>query len=211
MCLVTSGSEFGWRNGSGKWPAYYPDSVPAIYNIGPGSPTGICFGYGTRFPAKYQEALAVSRQLTEAGGPDAALAKGNHAMILVRLATIERDWRHLEQNGDATAFQSFDWLAAWHRHIGLRARVQPAVAVGRFADGDTAFIVPLCVAPHGPARRLCWLGQELCDYNAPLLACHSAELHTDRRRKPRAFRPGRNAPLPSGGLTCSGRPWLPIS
>jgi putative heme-binding domain-containing protein len=57
VCLAASGSEFGWRNGAGKWPAYYPDSLPAIYNIGPGSPTGICFGYGARFPAKYQEAL----------------------------------------------------------------------------------------------------------------------------------------------------------
>jgi putative heme-binding domain-containing protein len=57
VCLVTSGSEFGWRNGAGKWPAYYPDSVPAIYNVGPGSPTGMCFGYGAKFPAKYQEAL----------------------------------------------------------------------------------------------------------------------------------------------------------
>jgi putative heme-binding domain-containing protein len=57
VCLVASGSEFGWRNGAGKWPAYYPDSLPAVYNIGPGSPTGVCFGYGAHFPAKYQEAL----------------------------------------------------------------------------------------------------------------------------------------------------------
>jgi putative heme-binding domain-containing protein len=57
VCLAASGSEFGWRNGAGKWPAYYPDSLPAVYNVGPGSPTGICFGYGTKFPAKYQEAL----------------------------------------------------------------------------------------------------------------------------------------------------------
>jgi putative heme-binding domain-containing protein len=57
VCLVASGSEFGWRNGAGKWPAYYPDSLPAVYNVGPGSPTGICFGYGAKFPAKYQDAL----------------------------------------------------------------------------------------------------------------------------------------------------------
>jgi putative heme-binding domain-containing protein len=57
VCLAVSGSEFGWRNGAGKWPPYYPDSVPAIYNVGPGSPTGMCFGYGAKFPAKYQEAL----------------------------------------------------------------------------------------------------------------------------------------------------------
>jgi putative heme-binding domain-containing protein len=57
VCLVTSGSEYGWRNGAGKWPPYYPDSLPAIYNVGPGSPTGMCFGYGAKFPTKYQEAL----------------------------------------------------------------------------------------------------------------------------------------------------------
>jgi putative heme-binding domain-containing protein len=57
VCLATSGSEFGWRNGAGKWPPYYPDSLPAIYDVGPGSPTGVTFGYGARFPAKYQEAF----------------------------------------------------------------------------------------------------------------------------------------------------------
>ena len=57
VCLAVSGSEFGWRNGAGKWPPHYPDSWPAILDIGPGSPTGMTFGYGARFPAKYQEAL----------------------------------------------------------------------------------------------------------------------------------------------------------
>lgn len=57
ICLATSGAEFGWRNGAGKYPAYYADSLPAIYDIGPGSPTGVCFGYGAKFPAKYQEAF----------------------------------------------------------------------------------------------------------------------------------------------------------
>lgn len=54
---ATSGSEFGWRSGTGKWPEYYEDSLPPALNIGPGSPTGIVFGYGTRFPAKYQRSL----------------------------------------------------------------------------------------------------------------------------------------------------------
>jgi putative heme-binding domain-containing protein len=59
VCLATSGSEFGWRNGAGKWPAYYPDSLPAIVDIGPGSPTGVTFGYGAKFPAKYQDAFFI--------------------------------------------------------------------------------------------------------------------------------------------------------
>lgn len=57
---VVSGAEFGFRNGSGKWPEYFIDSFGTAVNIGPGSPTGITFGYGAKFPAKYQEALFVA-------------------------------------------------------------------------------------------------------------------------------------------------------
>ena len=59
VCQVDSGSDLGYRNGSGKWPTYYPDSLPPIQNVGPGSPTGVAFGYGAKFPAKYQEALFI--------------------------------------------------------------------------------------------------------------------------------------------------------
>jgi putative heme-binding domain-containing protein len=54
---VISGAEFGWRSGAGKRPAYYIDTFGAVLNIGPGSPTGVTFGYGAKFPARYQEAL----------------------------------------------------------------------------------------------------------------------------------------------------------
>jgi putative heme-binding domain-containing protein len=57
VCHVTSGSEFGWRSGTGKWPTFYPDSLPPVVDIGPGSPTGVTFGTGTKFPAKYQNAM----------------------------------------------------------------------------------------------------------------------------------------------------------
>ena len=57
ICHVTSGAEFGWRNGAGKWPAHTPDSLPAALDIGPGSPTGVTFGHGAKFPARYRDAL----------------------------------------------------------------------------------------------------------------------------------------------------------
>ncbi|MCC9604979.1 c-type cytochrome [Blastopirellula sp. JC732] len=57
ICHVTSGAEFGWRNGAGKRMPFYADNMPGILDIGPGSPTGMTFGYGAKFPAKYQEAL----------------------------------------------------------------------------------------------------------------------------------------------------------
>lgn len=56
---ATSGSELGWRSGTGKWPSYYVDSLPAAVDIGPGSPVGVEFGYGAKFPAKYQKALYI--------------------------------------------------------------------------------------------------------------------------------------------------------
>jgi putative heme-binding domain-containing protein len=55
----TSAAEFGWRSGTGKWPDYYPDSLPAVVDVGIGSPTGVVFGTGAKFPAKYQKALYV--------------------------------------------------------------------------------------------------------------------------------------------------------
>jgi putative heme-binding domain-containing protein len=57
VCHVVSGADWGWRNGSAKWPEYYADTLPPVVNVGPGSPTGVTFGYGARFPAKYQNAL----------------------------------------------------------------------------------------------------------------------------------------------------------
>ncbi len=54
---VISGAEFGFRNGNQKWPAYYLDSFGEVVNVGPGSPTGIAFGYGAKFPTRYQDAL----------------------------------------------------------------------------------------------------------------------------------------------------------
>jgi putative heme-binding domain-containing protein len=55
----TSASEFGWRSGTGKWPDYYLDSLPAVVNVGIGSPTGITNGIGAKFPAKYQKAIYI--------------------------------------------------------------------------------------------------------------------------------------------------------
>lgn len=53
----TSGSEFGWRTGSGKWSATLPDNLPPIVNIGQGSPTNLIYTKEAKFPAKYKNSL----------------------------------------------------------------------------------------------------------------------------------------------------------
>ena len=54
---VTSGAEFGWRTGNSKWSPNYPDNLPAVLNIGQGSPTNAMFGFKANFPSKYKKAL----------------------------------------------------------------------------------------------------------------------------------------------------------
>ncbi len=54
---IVSGGDYGWRSGAGRWPSYYADSLPAVVDIGPGSPTGTVFGTGAKFPEKYQRAM----------------------------------------------------------------------------------------------------------------------------------------------------------
>jgi putative heme-binding domain-containing protein len=60
VCHLTDGADFGWRSVSGKWPEDYADSLPPVINVGRGSPTGVAFGYGAKFPAKYQNALFIA-------------------------------------------------------------------------------------------------------------------------------------------------------
>ena len=59
VCFAQSGAEFGWRTCSKKWPVRWEDSLPPVVDVGLGSPTGVAFGYGTNFPAKYSESLFI--------------------------------------------------------------------------------------------------------------------------------------------------------
>jgi CelD/BcsL family acetyltransferase involved in cellulose biosynthesis len=109
----------------------------------------------------------------------AALASASDSSIKLAihedLAAIEPDWRAFEQHADATAFQSFDWLSTWLRHVGLRTGAKPAVVTGHDARGGMLFLLPLAIERRHGTRRLTWLGSALCDYNAPLLAADFAQ------------------------------------
>ncbi|MFK5923567.1 MAG: c-type cytochrome [Verrucomicrobiota bacterium] len=56
---IVPGGEYGWRRATGKWPAYYEDSLPAVHDVGLGSPTGVAFGHRSNFPGKYRDAFYV--------------------------------------------------------------------------------------------------------------------------------------------------------
>jgi CelD/BcsL family acetyltransferase involved in cellulose biosynthesis len=86
------------------------------------------------------------------------------------LAAAEPVWRSLQKDGACTAFQTFEWLSMWQRHIGTRTGAMPCIVVARDANGAPLFIVPLAVCSSGFTRELTWLGSDLCDYNAPIFA-----------------------------------------
>ena len=44
---------------SKKFPVRWEDNLPPTVDIGPGSPTGVGFGYGAKFPQKYQDAFYI--------------------------------------------------------------------------------------------------------------------------------------------------------
>jgi CelD/BcsL family acetyltransferase involved in cellulose biosynthesis len=86
------------------------------------------------------------------------------------LGAIEQDWREFERRADGTVFQTYEWLATWQRHVGVCRGTRPAVVIARDAGGEILMLMPLSVERRLFVRHLTWLGRELCDYNAPLLA-----------------------------------------
>ena len=76
----------------------------------------------------------------------------------------------------------------------------PAIVTGRDSHGQLLFLLPLAVERGGLARRLTWLGTELCDYNGPLLA----------RTSPGTSMPhvSRNPGTTSGALQSHPRLWF---
>lgn len=47
------GADYGWRSGSGKLPSYYLDTLPALDDVGRGSPVGTVIYNHTVYPERY--------------------------------------------------------------------------------------------------------------------------------------------------------------
>jgi putative heme-binding domain-containing protein len=56
---VPPGAELGWRSGWAKWPEHYIDSLPATFDVGAGSPTGIAFYDHFAYPERLQQTMFV--------------------------------------------------------------------------------------------------------------------------------------------------------
>jgi putative heme-binding domain-containing protein len=54
---VLPGGDYGWRTGSAVWPAWYPDSLPPVMDLGRGSPTGVAWCDSLAFPPAWRNTL----------------------------------------------------------------------------------------------------------------------------------------------------------
>lgn len=88
------------------------------------------------------------------------------------LSDVEPVWRAFERGADFTVFQRFDWLSEWHVHVGRHRQCKPVIVAARDEHGKLLILFPLAIERERMLRRLTWLGSDLCDYNAPLLAAN---------------------------------------
>lgn len=57
---IVLGGEYGWRWGTGKWPAWFPDSIPSTLDTGYSSPTGLIFCDKSNWPEEYKDLLLMA-------------------------------------------------------------------------------------------------------------------------------------------------------
>ncbi len=78
-------------------------------------------------------------------------------------------WLSFQEKGDLYVFQTLEWLENWFHHVGRRAAVQPCL-VAVFDETEPVYFFPLGIVEKRWGRALVWLGGELCDYGAPIIA-----------------------------------------
>jgi CelD/BcsL family acetyltransferase involved in cellulose biosynthesis len=90
-------------------------------------------------------------------------------------SSVEAIWRQFEKTADCFAFQTFDFLSTWYEHIGSRAQIDVQIVVAWGTSAKPLMILPLGIEKRGAVRKLIWLGNDINDYNAPLLAPNFAD------------------------------------
>jgi len=117
------------------------DTVPAML------PRRRSRGVATSFPARVAYAAGIA--------------------VYTSFEAAEAVWRAFETTATGTAFQSFDWLSAWHAHAG--GRTAPVIVVVS-RQGEPLLLAPLGIERFMGLRRLVFMGGRMADYKGPLLA-----------------------------------------
>lgn len=100
-----------------------------------------------------------------------ALPASLHMAVHGSMASVEARWREAWPRLAGTAFQSFDWVDAWYRHLGKPSGWKVCIAELRAdsPEGPTVLLLPLGFRREGLLRVMGYLGGEMIDYQAPLI------------------------------------------
>ncbi len=92
--------------------------------------------------------------------------------VTVRIASsleaVEGSWRAFESSVYCSRFQSYDWLDGYLKAGALLPGSEIAVAVVS-SHNKLRMIVPFVIEHLRAGSRLCWLGHDVNDYNAPII------------------------------------------
>ena len=152
VCHAVPGSEFGWRGGTGKMYEYHPDNLPPVVNVGPGSPTGITFGYGAKFPAKYQEALylcdwSLRQALRLPSHAQRRVLHRRTGRVLDRLAVAAHRHRHQSQGRRHVLHHRRP-----QHHVGPVSRHLRRPGIDETLQRETCSTVPAAVTMARPPK-----------------------------------------------------------
>jgi CelD/BcsL family acetyltransferase involved in cellulose biosynthesis len=81
----------------------------------------------------------------------------------------ETIWRSLEDRRPfSTAYQRFDFLAAWQLQVGKRENVQPFIVVARDVERRPLLLLPLALRHEHAVRAAAFMGGKHATFNMPL-------------------------------------------
>lgn len=124
--------------------------------------------------ARSSRSLTASRSKSLLGpagavaGPRTASAAGLAFEINSDLQAVRPLWQVFEAHAVLTPFQTWAWAQAWWSTVAPRGGRRLAIALG-YDNGELKLILPLVAEGRFGFRALTWLGQEVSDYNAPLI------------------------------------------
>jgi CelD/BcsL family acetyltransferase involved in cellulose biosynthesis len=89
--------------------------------------------------------------------------------VITELGAAEPIWRRLESGTCAwTAYQRFDFLAAWQRQVGERQNISPFIVVAFDAEQQPLLLLPLALERRFGLRIATFMGDKHATFNMPL-------------------------------------------
>lgn len=79
-------------------------------------------------------------------------------------------WRRAEAACVGYPYQRYAWLSRWYEELGEPSGVRPCIVSVRDADGEPLALLPLGIRLDHGTCILVWLGQEVNNFQAPLLS-----------------------------------------